>query len=160
MKKEYKERLDKMREFFINYDDIPDDDFYRRRLEFDDHLEVLAATKDTEVLEHLLDFFDEEFDCEVNEACEHLKAEIGANFTLDQIIEALYKKFDSFAENYLGMCVQISWHMFSDENFEEFREMFSAVKSQHSEKFLQKMYDWAPESTNYADLLRNDMKKW
>jgi hypothetical protein len=160
MKKEYEERLDKMREFFVHYDDIPDDDFYRRRLEFDDHLEALAATKDTEVLEHLLDFFNEEFDCEVDEACERLKAEIGSNFTLDQIIEALYKKFDSFAGNYLGMCVQISWHMFSDENFEKIRKVFNVVKSQHSEKFLQKMYDWAPENMNYIDILRNDMKKW
>jgi hypothetical protein len=60
--------------------------------------EDLAATKDQEMLEHLLDFFDKEFNYEINEVCETLRSEIGSSFTLDQLIGAFYKKFDQFAE--------------------------------------------------------------
>jgi hypothetical protein len=51
-------------------------------------LEKLAKTKNAEVLEHLLAFFDEEFDCEVDEACEVLMSRIGANF------KQLFKKIN------------------------------------------------------------------
>jgi hypothetical protein len=171
MKEEYEERLSKMREFFVNYDDISDDDFYRRRLEFDDHLEILAATKDTEVLIHLLDFFDEEFDCEVDEACEILRSRIGANFTQDQLIEAFYKKFDTVADHYLSMCRQMCMWYIRSGYFKQFRKMFNTVKSQHSAKVLDKLktyfdcgkeheWEWTDEERNMVYTLEEDMKKW
>jgi hypothetical protein len=173
MKKEHEERLNKMREFFVNYDDILDDDFYRRRLEFDDHLEVLAATKDTEILEYLMDFFDEEFDCEVDEACEILKSRIGANFTLNQIIEAFYKKFNTVAESYFDACVEMSmWcirnRQIDDGHWDRFREMFNTVKSKHSPRILEKLKTWFNETwSTWTDeekamvyALEEDMKKW
>ncbi|MDR1232929.1 MAG: hypothetical protein LBJ75_01555 [Puniceicoccales bacterium] len=171
MKEEHEEILDKMREFFINYNDILDDDFYRRRLEFDNYLEILAKTQDTEVLEHLLDFFDEEFDCEVDEVCEHLRAKIGANFTQDQLIEAFYKKFDIVAGNYLGICRQMCMWCILSGYFEQFRKMFNAVKSKHSAKVLDKLkayfdcgrehgWEWTDEEKNMVYTLEEDMKKW
>jgi hypothetical protein len=124
----------------------------------------------TEVLEHLLDFSDEEFDCEVNEACEILQSVIGSNFTLDQMIEALYKKFDAFAGNYLSMCAEMSmWcicnRQIDDGHWDRFRDMFNAVKSQHSKKFLEELKTWftdtwSDEERNMVYILEEDMKKW
>ncbi|MDR0742456.1 MAG: hypothetical protein LBE98_03260 [Puniceicoccales bacterium] len=120
----YKKHLGKMYEYFNNYNNCSKfSDIDSSQREYDDvflpNMEALAATKDTEVLEHLMDFFDEEFDYEVNEACEYLKAEIGANYTLDQIIEVFYKKFDKVAENYLSMCVEMSMWCIRNRQIDE-----------------------------------------
>jgi hypothetical protein len=171
MKKEYEEKLQIMRDFFINYDNISDEDFYPRRLEFDSNLEELAATKDQEVLEHLLDFFDERFDVEVDEACEILQSVIGSNFTLDQVIEAFYKKFDQFAEKYPGMCGEMSMvcirnRQIDDGHWDRFREMFNAVRSKHSAKILEEVKhyfrcnSWTDEEKNMVYALEEDMKSW
>ncbi|MDR1375674.1 MAG: hypothetical protein LBJ45_02585 [Holosporaceae bacterium] len=110
MKEEYEKKLAIMRDFFENYDNISDEDFYPKHLEFDRNLGELAATKDQEVLEHLMDFFDEDFDYSVEGVCGSIKARIGANYTLDQVVEAFYKKFDQFAEKYLGKCIETSMY--------------------------------------------------
>jgi hypothetical protein len=166
MKEEHREMLDKMRDFFINWDAIPDDEFYQKRLEFDSRLDILAATKDTEILEHLLDFFDENFDCEVDEACEILKSTIGSNFTLDQLIEAFYKKFDQFAEKYLGKCIEMSMYCVRNDCRDKFRQMFNTVRSKHSKEIVENLkesaleFDWEEDSKQMIYTLEEDMKSW
>jgi hypothetical protein len=176
MKKEYEEKLQIMRDFFINYDNISDEDFYPRRLEFESNLEELVTTKDQEVLECLLDFFDEDFDCEVDEVCEHIQCEIGSNFTLDQIIKAFYKKFDQFAENYQYKCALMSMvcvrnRQINDGHWDRFRQMFNTVKSKHSPIILEELKDmfeagaeygweWSEEERKMVYALEEDMKSW
>jgi hypothetical protein len=176
MKKEYGEKLNEMYEYFHNYDNydkFPDIDSSQNYYVnvFIPNMEALAATKDTEVLEHLLDFFDEEFDCEVNEACEILRSRIGVNFTQDQLVEAFYKKFDVVAGNYLDMCQQMCMWCIRSGYFEQFRKMFNTVKSKHSAKVLDELktyfdcgkehgWEWTDEERNMVYALEEDMKKW
>jgi hypothetical protein len=162
MKQEYKEKLDKMFWFFNNYKTIPGKDLHTIGMNnFVYPMEELALTKDKEVLECLLDFFEKQFDSDSEGVLESLESFIQCNFTSDQIIEAFYKKFDSFMNRNLWRCVHICWNsLFIEENFEKFRKMFNSVKSKHSEKFLKEMFDWAPEGEKQISILENDMKKW
>jgi hypothetical protein len=169
MKKEWEKRLNEMYDFFANYGEITGGDIDETQKYRDDaflaNMEKLAATKDTEVLEHLMDFFDEKFDREVNGICEILSAMIEFSFTLDQRIEVFYKKFDTLAGNYPEMCSQMSTWYLRSECFDEFRKMFNAVKSQHSSKILEKLKNWVKhgrshEKQNMVCLLEEDMEKW
>jgi hypothetical protein len=171
MKKEHRKKLDKMYEYYNNYDKIFD---ILSQEEYDDvfisNMKALAATKDMEILEHLLDFFDRNFDYEVNEVCECLKMKIGANFSLDQLIEAFYKKFDHFAKKYLEMCAEMSiWcvrnRQINDGHWDRFREMFNTVKSPRSSEVLEELKSWIDsswleEEKNMVYALEEDMKKW
>ncbi|MDR1432947.1 MAG: hypothetical protein LBI61_01220 [Puniceicoccales bacterium] len=145
-----------MRDFSENYDNISDEDFCQRRREFEVNLEELTATKDQEVLEYLMDFFDEDFDYSVEGVCGSIKARIGANFTLDQLIEAFYKRFDKFAGKYLGKCAEMSmWcvrnRQIDDYHWDRFREMFNAVKSKHSAKILEKLKDMFEDGAQFDE---------
>jgi hypothetical protein len=173
MKEEYRKKLDEMYVFLKNYNSFPDIESTQNVLEsvFLPNMEFLAATKDQEVLEHLFDFFDEEFDCEINEVCETLQSMIGENFTLDQMIKAFYEKLDSFAEKYLGKCVEMSMccvrnRQINDGHWDRFREMFNTVKSKHSKAIVERLkalalkYDWEEDSKQMVYALEEDMKKW
>ncbi|MDR1891008.1 MAG: hypothetical protein LBQ23_02375 [Puniceicoccales bacterium] len=166
MKKEYKDELDKMDNFFKNYSNIPDEVFHTRCMDdFVQKMKNLVATKDIEVLEHLLDFFVEDFDLEVGGVCESLKSQIGVNYTLDQILEAFYKKFDSLARNHLDICAEMSmWFLYNDY-FDKFKEMFNFIKSDHSDQFIENMkegfkYDIPEDVQKMILLLEQDMKNW
>jgi hypothetical protein len=161
MKQEYKNMLDKMNRFFSNYKTVPDEKLHEECMRnFDSVFDELVVSKDQEVLENLIDFFDYEFDMTIQGVTESMESQIQCNFTSDQIIRAFYKKFDSFMEKNPGRCIHICWNLFTDEYFEKFRKMFNTVKSKHSERFLREMSDWAPEEKDQINILRNDMKKW
>lgn len=159
MKKEYKEKLDKMYKFFNNYKSIPDEELHERCMnDFCYIADELVLTKNQEVLECLLDFFEEEFDYEAEGVLEGLKNGIGANYTLDQILAAFYKKFDSLIKNDIEICVEISqWYFYDKRVFENFRKMFNTVKSKKSEAFLTEFRGRLDEK---VAILREDMKSW
>ncbi|MDR1401960.1 MAG: hypothetical protein LBI81_03345 [Puniceicoccales bacterium] len=120
----------------------------------------VVKSKDVEVLEHLLDFFEHRFDYDIEGVCESLKARIEANFTLDQLLEAFYRKFDTLAENDLSMCAELSMWCLWRGKFEEFRKMLNTVKPTKTLELLDKMEDWDKEHKVNIDILREDMKSW
>lgn len=162
MKREYKELLDRMRYFFENYKDIPDENLHEECMKnFVDLTPLLSASKDDDVLVEILTFFEEEFDYEFEGVCEDLKSQIGINFTLDQLLQALYKKFDYLATHNVSRLVQFSFWFFANDMFAEFREMFNIIKSNQAKKYLDELDDWSEDDfEDERALLREDMKKW
>lgn len=129
--------------------------------EFDNLCEELAKTGDSRGLLYLLDYFNDDFDLNNEGVLEWIQNNIGANFSLEQILEAFYKKFDQLATKNVARCVYISYWFLSHEMFKDFRRMFNTVKSNASEKFLDRLDAWADEDyPKERKILREDMKKW
>jgi hypothetical protein len=161
VKAEYREQLDKMYWFFENYKNIDGDTLHKKCMDnFVNPISEVVKSKDVEVLEHLLDFFEHRFDYDIEGVCESLKARIEANFTLDQLLEAFYRKFDTLAENDLSMCAELSMWCLWRGKFEEFRKMLNTVKPTKTLELLDKMEDWDKEHKVNIDILREDMKSW
>lgn len=123
-----------------------------------DLMKKLVSTKKTEALCELLEVFNVEND-DFGGFCESTKARIGSNYSLEQILEAFYKKFDTLIRNDIDMAVEMSKWFFESDMFEEFREMFNTVKSAESDRFLDEFLSWWPDYQEQVDILRNDMKK-
>ena len=107
-----------------------------------------------------MDFFVTDFELSFEGILEHLKAEIGSNFSLNEILEAFYKKFDSLIKNDIEMAVEMSMWFFDGGKFDEFRKMFNSVKSEKSEDFLNEFVAWYPDLEKGVNVLRDDMQKW
>jgi hypothetical protein len=145
------------------YTDYVDENGRKRDMcaDFAEACEEAAKTGEMDVLLQLIDFFDDAIDDEFGGVLESLESTVQCNFASDQIIEAFYKKFDSFMGKNLWRCIHICWNsLFVEETFEKFREMFNSVKSKHSENFLKEMCEWAPEGEDQINILKNDMEKW
>jgi hypothetical protein len=161
VKGEYREQVDKMYWFFENYKNIDDDDLHKKCMDnFVNPMSEVVKSKDPEVLEHLLDFFEHRFDYDIEGVCETLKSQIGVNFTLDQLLQAFYKKFNTLAENDLSICAEMSMYYIWHNMFEDFRKMFNTVKPKKAPELLDKMDKWNKGKTDCVGILRNDMKSW
>jgi hypothetical protein len=169
MKQKYIEKINLARKSLKNDHTLSEKELDERLVIGYNLMDELCATKDTEVLSELLDFFTAEND-EWGGFSEHLRAQIGANFSLDQLIEAFYKKFDSFAGNCLEMCVIMSMicirnRQINDGHWDRFRQMFNTVKSEHSGKILEGLKSWftdtwTKEEKGMVYALEEDMKRW
>ena len=121
----------------------------------------LAETHDIRGLYLLLDYFDEKFDLEYEGVLERIQNEIGANFKLDQILEAFYEKFDQMLKKNISRATYFSYWFLSNEMFEGFRKMFNEVRSSKSEEFLERLSSWCNgDYEEEQSILREDMKKW
>jgi hypothetical protein len=142
------------------YSDYTDTEGQERDLcvDFIDACGEAAQSKNMDVLLQLIDFFDDTVDLKYGGVLESLES-IVRSFYSDQILEAFYKKFDSFMKKNLLRCIHISWSLMC-ENFEKFRKMFNTVKSKHSNNFLDQLYEFTPEGKKEISILRDDMKKW
>ena len=160
MEQGWKEKLNIAKENLVYIDELSDEECEQRFWKAHGLVDELIKTKDSEVLECLLEFFNEENE-EYGGFCEHLKSQIGANFTLDQLLNALYKKFDYLIENDVSKLVQFSFWFFSSNMFESFRNMFNQIHSVNSEKYLNELDDWSENDYIIErKILREDMKKW
>jgi NDP-sugar pyrophosphorylase family protein len=121
------------------------------------------ATKDMDVLHRAFDYFMEEKDDDalMNGGCETLESEIFQNFSMEQIIEALHKKFSALvannemrAEHFAGACISHGY-------LKEFREIFNSTHTPSYNDFLSELEDWIGEDyPKEISILREDMKKW
>jgi hypothetical protein len=165
MNEEYKLHFEVMSKY-IHWDpQLGEQENRENGQKFFDAIELLCKSHDSEILENLLDFFTKENE-RYGGVCETIKSQIGANFTLDQIIGAFYKKFDTLAENDLGICIEMSMWCVRNEHGEQFRRMFNAVKSKHSKEIVEDLkasaleYDWEEDAKKAIDALEEDMKSW
>lgn len=129
--------------------------------------EAALASGDSDVLEKAFDYFLEEDNdaALMNGGCESLEGEIEANFSVEQLLEVLYKKFGALLSKNMLRSIHFAQWFFNIEHpeyFDEFRKMFNTVKASQSKLFLEKLF----EHTNYdlgqkqIRLLREDMKAW
>lgn len=129
--------------------------------------EAALASGELDVLERSFDYFLEEDNdaALMNGGCESLEGEIEANFSVEQLLEVLYKKFENLLSKNMRRSIHFAqWFLNLEhpEYFAEFRKMFNTIKASQSEQFLRKL----SEMTNYElgqeqiKLLREDMKKW
>ena len=162
MDKEHRETLDRVKHFFENYKNIPDEKLHEECMKnFVDLTPSITASKDDEVLVELLTFFEREFDYDLEGVCEDLKSQIGSNFTLNQLLKAFYKKFDYLIRNDIEICVEMASWFFYWGKFDGFRDMFNTVKSNKSAEFLLEFDRWYGKKLNdKIALLRDDMKNW
>jgi hypothetical protein len=122
-------------------------------------MEELVQTKDTEVLCELMDLFNEELD--LTGVCETLESEIFQNFTMEQIIEVLYKKLFTLVANNEMRAVGFAGACLNTGYFRDFRNIFNSAKSPNSEDFLNEFEKWYDEDyPKEIAILREDLKKW
>jgi hypothetical protein len=162
MKQEYKEDLLIMKKHMYWDDTICDEENRINGRKYFSAVDSLCKSKDQEVLESLLDFFTKENE-QYGGVCESLSTEIGDNFQLSQLLQALYKKLNKLLTDDFEMagdiCMWFLWH----DMFDEFREMFNTVKPQLAEKLLDEMLRLDRHKLRYTqhiNLLRDDMKSW
>lgn len=161
MKKEYEESLKKMEWFFDNYQNISEKELHTKCIEyFDKFIDELTKTKEQKILEYLISFFESKFDYTFEGILEHLKSEISSNYTLEQILQAFYKKFDTLVKNDIEIAVEMSMWFFDSGMFDDFRKMFNAVKTDKSRIFLDEFLDWYPDLEDKVNILRKDMEAW
>ncbi|MDR1432949.1 MAG: hypothetical protein LBI61_01230 [Puniceicoccales bacterium] len=128
-------------------------------------VDFLCESKAQDVLEALLDFFTHENE-QYGGVCETLKSQIGVNFTLDQLLQAFYKKFNTLAENDLSICSEMSMWCVRNDCRDKFRQMFNTVRSKHSKEIVENLkksaleYDWEEDSKEMIYTLEEDMKNW
>ncbi len=160
MRKEYKDKINLATKMLILNRSLPIDELEKRFNVAYAITDELSETRDSEILEKLLEFFNKENEM-YGGFCENLKSQICINFTLDQLMQAFYKKFDYLVKNDLEMSYEMSsWFLYSDM-FNEFREMFNTVKSADSNVFIDRLDKWCgDEFPDEIALLREDMKKW
>lgn len=124
-------------------------------------MQELIQTRDTNVLSALMELFYSK-DIEINTGiCETLESEIFQNYTMEQVIEALYKKFPELvannemrAEHFAGACISRGY-------FEEFRNVFNSTHTFHYENFFAELSEWIGEDyPEEISILRKDMEAW
>jgi len=162
MKQEYKEKFIQAQKLIEQYDDNLSEE--ENEINFwKGHalMEELVATKNTEVLCLLMNLFNKTNE---NGVCETLQNDIEANFTADQIIEAVSTKFDYLIENDLNRFANFSQNFFRydhSEIFIKFREMFNKAKPRFAENYVDAIEEWVGKYfPNEIAILREDMKKW
>lgn len=176
MKKEYEGKLELAKKALVRYDEAVrynpmshqiGREFFLEGFHF---IEELIRTQDIEVLCALFDFFLEE-KVYTYDFCEALDDLIGAHFSTKQILQALYQKFDSFAEKNPERCGRIITFCFFDGesdrvDYEKFRKMFNSVRSKHSVKIIEELKrrskcgSWSDEEKDRVHTLEEDMKSW
>jgi hypothetical protein len=155
MKKEYEEKLKLVTKHLARDDSLSVED--NRKFFWQGHkmMEELILTKDEEVLCGLFDLFTQDNE---NGVCETLENEIYHNFDFSQIINVLYRKFDSLIENNILRARNISCACINVGKFEEFREMFNFVRSKNSALLLGKAKN--NKYNKEIAILTKDMAGW
>lgn len=163
MKQEYVGKLALTKEYLSWDEDLDDETFDKHADDGFDMMRELVKTKDTDVLAELLELFNKKTEW-YGGVCETLQNDIETNFTVDQIIEAVSKKFDYLIENDLNRFANFSQNFFCyemPEAFKDFRAMFNRVKPKEATKYIDAIEEWVG---NYFPkeiaLLREDMKNW
>lgn len=159
MNQKYKDDLLIVKKYFHKESYLtPEENNKNMRLHID-AVNRLCSTKDQEVLESLLDFFTKENE-QYGGVCENLESDITDNFSIDQVLQVFYKKYNFLANNDLDRCIHFSmWFLWGDK-FDEFREMFNTVRPELADKLLAEMLSWDTEYAEHINLLRDDMKSW
>jgi hypothetical protein len=119
-------------------------------------MEELMVSKDEDVLCGLFDFFIEDNE---NGVCETLANGIFDNYTDDQIINALYKKFDTFLVINMNRAAQFVKWLISNGKFDDVRKMFNTVKIKEPVKFLERL-KYKCKYDKYIAILKEDIEKW
>jgi hypothetical protein len=106
-----------------------------------------------------MDLFNEEL--ELTGVCESLQSQIYQYHTIEQIIEALNRRFLTLIANNKMRTVLFAEVCLNTSNFDKFRDIFNDAKSPDSEKFLEEFSDWYGEDySKEISILREDMKRW
>lgn len=160
MEKEYEEKLKLCKQLLLDSQRVGPSE--KAEKVFDEGyvlMNYLIQTKNTDVLCELFDLFGEELrDTGIGET---LESEIFQNFTMEQIIGVLYKKFSSLIVNNETRAMHFAEAFLNTDNFDKFRDIFNSAKSSSSETFLNRFLKWYGE--DYPEeiaILREDMKKW
>jgi hypothetical protein len=178
MKKKNGEKLGEVGDFLASHGDICDGVAEVRSERSGAAAEVgeMSAVAEEEIWKQLVDLLDRNFDGKVGEVCKYITSGAGVNCVLDRMIDALYQRFDAFAENYPEICGQISMccirnRQINDGHWDRFRAMFNTVKSRYSARILENLrtlldedanlgQEWSEEEINTLHALEKDVVKW
>jgi hypothetical protein len=181
MKAELKENLDKVIEMFLLQTlDIRGEKEYSLSQEEVDRrfnmFEKLMDSGDSEVLRGLIGMLAEK-EGEGFAFDESFSQQIFNYYTHEQIMDAVFEKFDAIYDNEVGenklvvegvleeICSSLwspYWKGREDgRGFRRFREMFNKIRPRHAERFLNGMEAYKDEDEKaMIATLREDMKKW
>ena len=158
-----KNKVDIIKELWEDDPSLSDEELDKR---FDigfDMMEEIAQSQDVGLLPDLLELFTDRNE-DFGGVCETLQNDIEANFTVDQIIESVSKKFDYLIENDLNRFANFSQNFFCyemPEAFKNFRAMFNRVKPKEATKYIDAIEEWVGKCfQDEIALLREDIKKW
>jgi hypothetical protein len=175
MKQEHEEKFNRIKESIeADVTGLSDKEIDKLNEELD-LVEELADSKDPEVLPALFDLLIEEEKDEntcLEGFAEPLTEAIARNYTLEQVLEVFFEKFDAmfsqrFPGEYVGIATWFFGHairtkrFFEEPMFKKFREKFNALRSKYSETFLLEMVNSSrPELNKIIETLYHDMKGW
>ena len=160
MKQEYIEKLQLAKRLLAWDTSFTEEELCKNVDKGCDLLEELVKVNDLDILTELLEFFTDENE-DYGGVCERLLNDIWDNYTTEQIIEALSKKFDYLVDNNITRAVQFVGYSMNLGHFNDVRRIFNTTKTQHSTKFLDQFQKWyMKDYPHEISLLREDMKKW
>lgn len=156
-----KNKVDTIKELWKDDPELSDEELDEK---FDlgfDMMEEIARSKDVESLPDLLELFtarNEEF----GGVCERLENDIYENFTMEQIVYAIGKKFEYLIENNLDRLAGITIAVVNTGYFEMLRELLNKKRFVSTEIYIDALTKFKNHilDQKYADILREDMKKW
>lgn len=158
MKKEYKEKLELSKKLLHDSLKIRSPEGESMFWKGHNLMEELVITKSADVLCGLFDLFTEENE---NGVCETLENQIFQNFTMEQIIEALYKKFPILLINNKMRAEAFAEACMNTNNFDKFRDIFNKAKSSESRVFIDKFREsYGKDFSEEISILMEDMKNW
>jgi len=163
MKQEDKIKLELIKSY-LSWDDTLDDETFNKYADDGfDMMREFTKSKDIEILSELLELFNKKTEW-YGGVCETLQNDVEANFTADQIIEAVSTKFDYLIENDLSRFANFSQNFFRydhPEIFIKFRGMFNKAKPRLAENYVDAIEEWVGKYfPNEIAILREDMKTW
>lgn len=159
MKQEYKDKLELAKKLLHDSQHIEPNET-ARKIFWEGHslMEELVKIPDTEVLCGLFDLFTEENE---NGVCETLEGEIFDSFTMEQIIEALHKKFPQLITNNRMRAEAFMEACLNTGNFNNFKNIFNNTKASKSRQLLDEFEaNYGEGHQEEISILRKDMEAW
>jgi len=158
-----KNEVDLIKELWQENSELTEEELDKNFDEGFDLMREIAKSQNTKLLPDLLELFTDKNE-DYGGVCETLMNDIWDNYSAEQIIEAISKKFDYLIENDLSRFACLCNILFNKEDFPKLRIMFNEIKSQKSKEFLEELDKWIDNEyevgPNGVNLLREDMKKW
>ena len=123
-------------------------------------LDKILRTQDEDILPGLIDLFIVP-DLDYTGACESLIDEIFQYYSVEQILDILYKKIDMLINNNITRAVQFFGAFMNVGYFNDIKKIFNEVKSVKSQEFLNELNEWYKEDyPKEIEILKQDMEKW
>lgn len=157
-----KNRVDEIKELWRDNSSLSDEELDKNFDQGFDLMRSIAKSKNVKLLPDLLELFTDRNE-DYGGVCETLDNDIWDNYEPSQIINALEQnKFKYLLENDLLRACTMAIALINTGHEKDLRKIFNEQRSKESSKFVEDLFSWGSQGCfrEYANTLREDMKKW